>query len=221
MAPRALFRKYDIFAVQQHQELQAKEAVRALPEERLSEDEEKLATDIAASLTMEIPILDPSQIYQTDRRVQLDARTLPNRLVFDRSRPVPVDGAEITIHIPFKGDLSMFDVCPSQHNLNPPIAEIDPVNSEILLRYQTADQNSSIKARYEATLHEIGQHLEWLRPAASQTDGLKQIARAELAKRKQSNESHAKIVASLGIPRRTDQNGGQGTEQRNEGNRAS
>jgi hypothetical protein len=64
MSERALFRKYPIFAVQQHQEQRAKEAVRALPQERLGEDEEKLATEIAASLTMELPVLDPSQIYQ-------------------------------------------------------------------------------------------------------------------------------------------------------------
>jgi hypothetical protein len=202
MSQRALFRKYPIFAVQQHQDQLAKEAVRSLPQERLNEDEEKLATEIAASLTIELPILDRSQIYQTDRQVQMDARTLPNRFVFNRSRPVPVDGTEITIHIPFKGDPSMFDVCPSQHNLNPPIAEIDPTNSEILLTYQTADENSSIKARYEATLHQITEHLEWLRPAATQTDGPKQAARGELAKRRQANAAHTKIVGSLGIPRR-------------------
>jgi len=204
MTPRALFRKYNIFSVQQHQEQKVKEAVRALPQERLSEDEEKLAAEIAASLTMDLPTLDPSQVYQTDRQVQLDARALPNRFVFNRSRPVPVDGTEITIHIPFTGDPSMFDVCPSHHNLNPPIAEIDATNSEILLIYRTAEDNLPIKARYEATLRDISQHLEWLRPAATQTDGLKQIARGELAKRRQASEAHAKIVGALGIPRRPD-----------------
>lgn len=201
---RALFCKYDIFAVQQHQQQQAKEAARALPQERLNEDEERLATEIAASLAMALPCLDLARIYQTDRQVQLDARTLPNRMVFNRSRPIPVDGTEITVHVPFTGDPSMFDVRPSQHNLSPPIAEIDPRNGEILLVYQTADENSPIKARYESTLQQIRQHLEWLQPAAAETDGLKQIARAELAKRKQATESHAKIIASLGIPRKTD-----------------
>lgn len=204
MSQRALFRKYPIFAVQQRQEQLAKEAARALPQERLSEDEDKLVTEIAASLTMELPTLDPSQIYQTDRQVQLDARFLPNRFAFNRSRPVPVDGTEITIHVPFKGDPSMFDVCPSQHNSNPPTAEIDPTSSEILLTYRTADENSPIKARYEATLRQIAEHLEWLRPAAAQTDGLKQAARGELAKRKQASAAHSKIVGSLGIPSRTD-----------------
>jgi hypothetical protein len=203
MAPRALFRKYSIFDVQLHREQQAKEAVRAMPQERLSDDEEKLATEIAASLAMALPSLDLPEIYQTDRQVQLDARHLPNRMVFNRSRPVPVDGTEIVIHIPFTGDPSVFDICPSQHNLNPPIAEIDVMNSEILLTYQVADEVVPIKARYEATLNEIRQHLEWLRPALDQTDALKQAARTELGKRNQANESHTKIVGSLGIPRRT------------------
>lgn len=200
MAPRPLFRKYNIFAVQQHQQQQVKEAVQKLPVGRLDEDEEKLATEIASSLTMELPSLDVSKVYQTDRQVKVDARRLPNRMVFNRSRPVPVDGTEITIHIPFKGDPSMFDVCPSQHDLNPPVGEVDAANGEILLTYETADAENPIKAHYERTLQTIQNHLEWLRPAATQTDGLKQVARAEIVRRKQASATHAKIVGSLGIP---------------------
>ena len=122
-------------------------------------------------------------------------------MVFDRSRPVPVAGTEVTIHIPFKGDAALFDIRPSQHNLNPPIGAIDSTTGEILLTYRTADPNVNIKAQYERSLQEIKQHLEWLRPAAVQTDGLKQILRAEISKRKQAAVSHAKVVDSLGLPK--------------------
>ena len=202
MAPRLLFRKFEIFAVQRHQEQQAKEAVRQLPQEKLSGDEEKLISEIVSNFAMDLPILDESKIEQTDRQVQLDARRLPNRLVFNRSRPVPVDGTEITIHIPFEGDPAMFDVAPSQRDLNPPVGDIDEANKEILLTYETADASSPIKASYERTLEAIRRHLEWLRSAASQTDGLKQVVRAEIAKRKLTAQAHAKVVDSLGLPRR-------------------
>lgn len=53
MAPRALFQKYDIFQIQQHQEQEARAAVRKVPIEKLrQEDEEKLSSEIADSLTM-------------------------------------------------------------------------------------------------------------------------------------------------------------------------
>lgn len=202
MAPRHLFRKLDIFAVQLHQQEQMKKAAWQLPPEKLSEDDEKVASELAAEFTMDLPTLDESAIYQSDRQVQIDARKLPNRMIFDRSRPVWVNGTEITIHIPFKGDPAVFDVQPSTHNLNPPFADVDVKANEILLVYQVTDANSPVKAQYEKTLQEIKQHLEWLRPAATQVDGLKQVCRTELAKRKQANHAHENIVGSLGLPRR-------------------
>jgi hypothetical protein len=202
MNDNPLFRKYNVAAVQLDRQQKAKEAVLALPQEALGEDIEKLAGEIVASLAMTLPVLDLPNVYQTDREVQLDARRLPNRMVFDRSRPVPVPGTEITIHIPFHGDAWLFEVCPSNHNMNPPVAEIDAANKEILLIYQTAEAAWPIKARYEATVNEIQQHLQWLRPEIEETDSLRQVTRAEVAKRKQSYESHNKIVQSLGLPRR-------------------
>ena len=151
---------------------------------------------------MTLPVLDLSNVYQTDREVQIDARRLPNRIVLNRSRPVPVPGTEITIHIPFTGAALLFDVCPSHHNTNPPIAEIDAENRELLLVYQIAEAGWPVKTRYEATVNEIQQHLHWLQLEIEETQGLKQVASEEIAKRKQAHESHNKIVQSLGLPRR-------------------
>jgi len=201
-ASRPLFSKMDIFSVQQLQQEKAKEAVRKLPQQRLNEDEGTLAAEIVNALTMEVPVLDESGIYQSDRQVELDAKGLRNRIVFNRSRPVPVDATEITIHVPFKGDPNLFDVRPSQYSGNPPFAEIDGRNAEILLTYRTVDASFNIRAQYEKTLQEIKQYLEWLRPAATQVDGLKQTVLAGIAKRKQAAEVHSKVVDSLGLPKR-------------------
>lgn len=202
MAPRPLFHKFDLYAVQQRQQQQAREAVRQLPPERLGEDEETLIAKIVTDFTMDLPSLDEANIYQSDKQVQLDARRLPNRFIFNRSHPVLVDGTEITIHIPFKGDPAMFDVIPSTQTMSPPIGEVDDTSCEVLLTYQTAEADSPIKAQYERTLQEIKQHLEWLRPATTQTDSLKQAVRSELVKRKQAAESHSRVVDSLGLPKR-------------------
>lgn len=149
MAARPLFRRFDVFTVQLHREEKAREAVRAIPYERLAQQDETLVTEITDGLKMELPTLLDAEIYQTDRQVKIDARGLPNRMILDRSRPVYVGGTEITIHVPFKGDPALFEVSPSTHDMNPPIGEIDAQKSELLLMYQTADANSPIKAQFE------------------------------------------------------------------------
>lgn len=75
---RPLFNKVDILSVQQHQQEKAKEAVRQLSIEKLNENDDALAAEIATTFTLDVPVIDESGIYQTDRQVQIDARRLPN-----------------------------------------------------------------------------------------------------------------------------------------------
>ena len=169
---------------------------------RLSEDFEKLASEIAGSLVLDLPVLDDAKAYTTDKQIKVDARHVPGRMVFDRGRPVLIDATEITFHIPFTGDASIFDLQPTTYNMNPPVADVDENKSELLIVQHAFDEATPVRAQYERTLQEIKQHLEWLRPAAGQSEGMKQAARAELTKRKQADETHNKIVGSVGLPRR-------------------
>src|SRR5256885_12196156 len=125
MAARTLFCKYNVFGIQQRQQDQAKQNVQDLPTERLTDDDETLTNEVLNSVAMQVPELDKSGIYQSDREVQIDARRLPNRLVLNRSRPVLINGTEITIQIPFKGQSFFFDVRTSTFTTVFPLAEID------------------------------------------------------------------------------------------------
>jgi|SRR5882724_13686385 len=71
---RMLFQKYDIFGVQQHQAQEAKRIAGEIPAEQLSGDLEKLAAEIAESLTMAVPTLNESGIYTSDKQIKVDAR---------------------------------------------------------------------------------------------------------------------------------------------------
>jgi len=204
MEQRMLFRKYRIFDLQQSIEQQAKEAVRALSEEKLADEDQRLIAEIVDRFAPVAPSIDASLAYQTDRQVQVDARRLPNRMVLNRSRPVPVPGTEITIHIPFKGDPGMFDICPSCHTTSWPFAAIDAENSEILLIYQITEGDFPVKARYEEALRDIVQYLNWLKADIQRFESLKQIVQSELTRRRQAASVHSKLVASTGIPRRPD-----------------
>jgi hypothetical protein len=204
---RPLFQKYDIFGVQQHQAQEAKRIAAGIQPERLSEDLDKLAAEIASELTMELPTLNEGGAYTSDKQIKVDARRVPGRIVFDRGHPVLIDATEITFHVPFTGDPAVFDVQPSTHNMNPPIADVDKDKSELLIVQHAFDENTPVKAQYDRTLQEIKQHLEWLRPGATQTETMRQAARLELEKRKQANSIHRKIVDSIGLPKRPSDKG--------------
>ncbi len=130
----------------------------------MQEDPEKLAQEIADDLVLDLPVLDEPGIYTTDRQVKVDARGIPGRIVFPGRGPVLIDATKITFHIPFKGDPEIFDVSPSTHSLNPPVADIDPQRREILITCEAVDENSPVKVNFERTLQAIKQHLDWLRP---------------------------------------------------------
>ncbi|WP_148210031.1 hypothetical protein [Candidatus Korobacter versatilis] len=201
MALHRLFSKYAAFSVQQGRQQRARELVQVLPPERLAEDEATLASEIVNSLAIAMPKLEEGEMFQTDRLIKVDARTLPNRLVFDDSRPTWVEATEITVHIPFTGDPAMLDVQPSTHQ-GGVLAEIDSGRSEILLIYQLTDADPNISSQIERAVREIKMHLGWLQTDFSNSDGLVQSARSEISRRKSTIEQHAKIINATGLPRK-------------------
>jgi hypothetical protein len=152
---RSLFRGVEILGLKQHHERLAREAVDRLSPKMLDEHEVDVASRIVAMLTLEPPV-DESRLYAVK------------------------NGDEITIHIPFKGDFSLFEVKPSRHAPNPPLGEVDAKKSEILLTYR--DAGSTPHAR---TVREIKQYLEWLRPEITDTKWLREKVLQQIASRKQ------------------------------------
>src|SRR6266550_631819 len=55
---------------------------------------------------------------------KVDARYLPNRAVWDRDTPVPVDGTLVRVRVPFTGDPILFGLQASTWSLNPPQGEL-------------------------------------------------------------------------------------------------
>jgi formamidopyrimidine-DNA glycosylase len=153
---RPLFSGVEILGLKQHHERLAKEAVDRLSPKMLDEDEVGAASRIVAMLTLEAPVIDESRLYAVK------------------------NGDEITIHIPFKGDFSIFEVKPSRHAPNPPLGEVDAKESEVLLTYR--DAGSTL---HERTVREIKQYLEWLRPEITDTKWLKEKVLQQIARRKQ------------------------------------
>ncbi len=55
---------------------------------------------------------------------KVDARYLPNRAVWDRGVPVPVDGTLVRVRVPFTGDRLLFGLQGSTWSSNPPQGEV-------------------------------------------------------------------------------------------------
>jgi hypothetical protein len=150
---RPLFSRVEIIELKQHHAQLAKDTVDRLSPKMLDQAEADIASRIVAMLTLEPPVIDESRLYAVE------------------------NGDEITIHIPFKGDFSLFEVRPSCHAPKPPLGEVDAKKSEVLLTCRDADS-----IPHEQTVGEIRQYLEWLRPEITDTEWLREKVLQQIAK---------------------------------------
>jgi hypothetical protein len=96
-----LFNKVRIVDVLENQKRKIKQEVQSLDANYvLSASEEDLIRSLVEQLSLEVPTIDESGIHMDFGEADIDARRLPNRFVFDRSRPVHIKGVQVTVTIP-------------------------------------------------------------------------------------------------------------------------
>jgi len=193
---RYLFTDASIFEVMLGRQGQLRDALGQLPLRALNDEQlpERLANDYG----LNVPILDEANKYATKREINFDVSQDLQRHISDRSKPCYVPATEITIHVPFKGDFSLFNVRPATYNTNPPSGDYD--DHELLLVY-TMIEPRDISPEVDRTIGEIRRHLDWLRPSAEQLRSrLQQLASSLIAERKQRTAAHEDSLAKLGIP---------------------
>jgi hypothetical protein len=191
-----LFYRANIFDVLASRHAVLEDDFKRLPETALSDDQ--LPEKLANKYGLAVPILDDANKHATTREVDVDVSRDPMRVIFDPSRPVYVRGTEITIHIPFQGDPSLFDVRPQNFNLNPPRGEFD--EHELRMIY-TIIEPKDISPEIERRITEVKQHLDWLRPSAVQLKSqLQQLVQALVAERNKRIKANEQLIKNLGIP---------------------
>lgn len=196
MAQHPLFRRISIFDVVEHQQRELREAFKRVPQAALADA--TLPETLAQRFALNVPILADADKRHTTREVEVDVRGHPGRLVFDYSRPCNVSGTEVTIHVPFIGDLELFDVQPTTFNSNPPVGDFD--EHELQFIYTILEQRD-IVPELDRTIGQVKQHLEWLRPSAEQLKSqLQQLTNSLISERQQRTAAVGKIVENLGIP---------------------
>lgn len=191
-----LFSESQIFDVMSEKQHQLRDAFRDLDASTFRD--ENLPKKLAEDFALQVPVLYEDKKYATTKEVDIDVSQDRGRFISDRSRPFFVRGTEITIHVPFHGDASLFEVRPAQFNLNPPVGRVD--GDELHLVYNIIEPRD-VTPEFEGTIHAIKQHLEWLRPSASQLNGqLEQLANSLLDERRRRMEAHSNALGKLGIP---------------------
>jgi hypothetical protein len=186
----------NIFDVLERRQQLLRDDFKKLPDAAM--DDQQLPEKIAIDYGLAVPTLDEANKYATTREVDIDVSQDPMRYISDRSRPFFVRGTEITIHVPFQGDLALFKVRPSQFNMNLPREEFDEHELRFVFKMiEPKDINPEI----DRTLATVRQHLDWQRPSADQLKmQLKQLAESLITQRNQRRVAHEEAVVKLGIP---------------------
>jgi hypothetical protein len=150
--------------------------------------------------------LDPPTLCEDDicvhdqSEADIDVSRDPDRIIFNRSRPVYVKEVSITIAIPFDGDGELFNYRPSTFSLNPPRAEIN--GQEVHLIYQKAEHDAEkLKEIYTRDVGNIKQHLSWIkRDVENFNKSLEELIRGIIKQRKEKLLKDLGLVGKLGIP---------------------
>jgi TIR domain-containing protein len=191
-----LFSESQIFDVMSERQHKLRDAFKYLDASALADA--NLSERLAAEYGLEIPLLDEDNKYATTREADIDVSRDHRRFISDRSRPFLIRGTEITIHVPFSGDASLFEVRPAQFNLNPPAGSVN--GKELQFVYEITDERD-ITPEFETDQHAVKQHLDWLRNSGPQLKAqLKQLANSLLDERKRRAEAQSSALGKLNIP---------------------
>ena len=202
MAQRHLFCGMDIFNFIEQRKLDLKAAFGPIKDGLV--DEVNVENELLNELCIDVPVLDETNKYARTRDIQVDVRRDPHRMIFDRSRPFYLQGTEISVFIPFRGDPGVFDIKPTAFDLNPPFGDV--IGRELNFVYAVTDARANIENENARTVLQIKKYLEWLRPSAEQLDTeLRQLFRSLVARRKQHVAAQKELLGSLGIPIRNDE----------------
>lgn len=195
-----LFSEYDLRAVLDAQLEKVDGEVIPIDKSRFeTETDELLSASVASRLVVSPVELLEDKISASAADAKVDVRYDPNRAIFDRSRPVYLDGLEVTYHLPFVGDEKLLRCRPSTFTLNPPRAVIGR-SHELTFPYDQADRDvHATKPRFEDDLRTLKQWLSWVnQQVAEYNTSLETKVRERVSQRRLELKKSEADLSSLG-----------------------
>jgi len=196
-----LFSKFDLRAALESELTKVGQKVLSIDPTRYKRESDDL---LAASVASEL-VVSPLEVLETSVTVaaadaQVDVRYDRNRAIFDHSRPVYVNGLEVTYHLPFVGDKDLWRARPNQYTLSPPRAVIG--DRELTFPYDQADRDIvATKGEFHRDLATLKEWLAWVNQQVHQHNAsLEQLVKGRVQQRRNELEKTAVDLAALGYP---------------------
>jgi len=129
---------------------------------------------------------------------QVDARYLPNRAVWDRGEPVPVDGTLVRLRVPFTGDVNLFELRASTWSPNFPEGEISGGAVVFLRTWGSTPNKEDVERWVDEELSRLRQHVGYQSGEVHQHNGqLRAIAIERIRARRSHLLASQNLQASL------------------------
>jgi hypothetical protein len=167
----------------------------------LNTDEEEWAAYLADKYTVEIPTLHPEDQWAEDHgETQVDVSKEHQQRDINPFASTYIVGRAVTVHIPFSGDGSFFQMQASTFNYNPPRATVG--QGELKLRFEFPhDRRPAIQSLTQQLINTVEQHLTWQRgDVAGYNSGLLDHARNSIRVRRDRVLRDHEFLGGLGIP---------------------
>jgi len=195
-----LFSKNELRLVLDGQLARVNDVVLALTKERFERNtDEFLSASVASELVVSPIKLLEDKISVSAEDAKVDVRYDHNRIILDKSRPVYVDGLEVTYHLPYSGDKELLNCQPSTFTYNPPRAVIASP-SELTFPYDQADRDvAQTKSPFKEDLSILKQWLEWVNQQVSEFNtSLETRVRQRILLRRQELQKTETDLSALG-----------------------
>lgn len=203
MTARPLFSQGELRAYLHSRNVALHEEVQRTSDEHvLQADPQEWASALAEAYRVHAPgLLREERYADQPRSTMVDVRhEWQSRAIGDRSEPALVPGREVTVHVPFDGDVTVMHLTPSQFSFNRPEADV----SGGALRFELGwpnDRPLDIGARVEAELRLVDEYLSRARVDCEQHNrGLVQYAEAHIDRRRAEIVDSRAQLDKAGIP---------------------
>lgn len=173
----------------------------------LNASEEDLYQYLISKYSLEVPIIQENRIsVYKPKDIKIDVSMDPGRDIFDRSSPFYVNGTQVLISAPFKGDRILFYYQPSTFTLNPPRGKI--VGQEIYLIYEMVESNKkNLNQMYKKNLGSIKKYLQYVEKDIKDfNNSLALFVKQNVTQRKKKLLDDLNLVSALEIPIKHDEN---------------
>ncbi|MEX0668153.1 MAG: hypothetical protein WD061_00215 [Candidatus Saccharimonadales bacterium] len=177
---------------------------KSLPAETFEANSDEQITDhiVSKYLIQEISIKENEKDVNLIED-KIDARNLPNRMIFDERRPVYIDSYNVTWTIPVSGTPELFELQPSSYVMSTIQGEISHSGNLVLTTNQPADASdeNAIDTDLSRQLNLVKRLADnSSKDLANYNDRLKDQVGAAVANRREALNKIAKLKTALKVP---------------------